>query len=763
MAILHKLVFLTACPGTHHKLAMDALRHLRCPEADRWHDLFLNYYEPYLEGAKAPDKEFKDFQNHVLHVRENYWGGAIRTAQLWYERLVKALRREYWSDAVYTAGVLSHYFTDPMMPFHTGQTEEEGRVHRAAEWSITKCYEEFQKILEQDFGGYPTVLTPEGPDWLSKLIKEGAELANSHYQPLLDHYNLAAGVQHPPSGLDQEAKDRVAQMIGFAAVGFARVLEKAFVEAGSAPPMCELVTETVLATLKAPGRWLLARMDDEDEREELEELLAEVEQTGKALETLRDDDRFVRKLHAHQVLKVSLKDLDAQPAKPTGLHYGTGKLDRRRAPDFFERWFGWDLNWLDWEDDDAPQFVPPIPVPRQGVGMSTPGVSRVVGPAAMHSAGTASGEVRSGTVRSGAGGAATSRRRRRGASRPSVPWRESAAGEFREKLSAEQSQESPSANGDATAWEASRRAPAKAIAVEGDDRGERISAAPPPKRSWLNWTRRKDAAQPASAETTDDVERKSAVASSEESHSEASNGAGDRDVARAESRGVRFKQAMRGVASKVWQGTTNAAGKMKKFVPKFKRGSKPAETAESLAEEAGDSAAERQGLASRSMEEPMQGGKGRSSSRSKELKFYLQLDSAVEDAPSIGPKMARRLEGQGVRSIADLLETDADELAERLGQKQIDGDVVRQWQQQSDLMCRIPEVRGHDVQILVACGITDPAELAAMDPASLYELVEPFLGTREAESILRGSPAPDLNEIADWIDWAQHARPRRAA
>lgn len=760
MAILYKLVFLTACPGTHHKLAMDALRHLRCPDADRWRDIFLNYYEPYLEGAKAPDNEFKDFQNHVLHVRENYWGGAIRTAQLWYERLVKALRREYWSDAVYTAGVLSHYFTDPMMPFHTGQTEEEGKVHRAAEWSISKCYLEFQNILEQDLGGYPNVLVPSGDDWLSRLMKEGAELANTHYEPLLDHYDLVVGVQDPPAGLDQECKDRVAQMIGFAAVGFARVLEKAFVEAGSAPPMCELVTETVLATLKVPGRWLLARMDDEDEREELEELLAEVEQTGKVVENLRDDDKFVRKLHAHQVLKVPLKELDEQPAKPTGMHYGTGKADRNRAPGFLERWFGWDLSLFDWEDDDTPQFVAPIPIRKQGVGLGMSGVGRA---ASLASTGATGARGATPTVRGESGraeGGRTARRRRRFPARSSDGWREPSG-----KLDTNEAGPLDSPTGDRL--NALDQTSDAGSSDAREERRDRESLTPPAKRSWFAWGKRKAASKDEDQETESTVDSSNAERVADDGDQEpVARNKRDRDPSDTENRSdangptrsARLKQAVQGVAKKVWSGTTNAAGKMKRFVPKFK----PKSANDSSANEGRGEPGERQGLLGD--EQDAEAANSReTSSRTKGLKFHLQTDSVVEDAPSIGPKMARRLESFGVRTIADLLEADADEIARRLAQKQVDGDVVRQWQQQSELMCRIPEVRGHDVQILVACGVTDPAELAAMDPATLFELIEPFLGTREAESILRGSPAPDLNEVADWIDWAQHARPQRAA
>src|SRR5262249_41043919 len=137
VSMLWKVIVASACRSTHHYLAMDALRCLRGPNTDLWQNFFLKNYESYLSGAKAPDDQFKDFKNHVLHVSDNFWGGALSATQLWYDRTVLAMRKGYWSDVAYSAGVLSHYFTDPHMPFHTGQTEEEGKVHRAAEWSIT--------------------------------------------------------------------------------------------------------------------------------------------------------------------------------------------------------------------------------------------------------------------------------------------------------------------------------------------------------------------------------------------------------------------------------------------------------------------------------------------------------------------------------------------------------------------------------------------------------------------------------------------------
>ncbi len=98
------------------------------------------------------------------------------------------------------------------------------------------------------------------------------------------------------------------------------------------------------------------------------------------------------------------------------------------------------------------------------------------------------------------------------------------------------------------------------------------------------------------------------------------------------------------------------------------------------------------------------------------LKFYLELSSPVVDAPSIGGSMAKSLEDVGVVTVNDLLAADAEDLATDLGQPRVTGSVIRAWQDQSRLVCRIPNLRGHDAQILVACGITTPEALNRMEP-----------------------------------------------
>ncbi len=147
----------------------------------------------------------------------------------------------------------------------------------------------------------------------------------------------------------------------------------------------------------------------------------------------------------------------------------------------------------------------------------------------------------------------------------------------------------------------------------------------------------------------------------------------------------------------------------------------------------------------------------------KELRFYLSRASDVEAAPSIGPKTAETLYTLGVRTVDDLLTISADTLAEQMNHRRITADVIQQWQAQARLMCQVPELRGHDVQILVACGIETPEDLAHRKPTELLAIVGPFSDTREGERIIRNGRKPDLAEVTDWIQWAGQARAFRAA
>jgi predicted flap endonuclease-1-like 5' DNA nuclease len=335
MSLLYEVVFASRCRSNHHRLAVDALRHLQSGEAERWRDLLLHYHDEYLKGAKAPDDVFKDFKNHVLHVRDGDWGGAVEACQEWYRRTVRALRDHDWKQAAWSAGVLSHYYVDPIQPFHTHQTEEEGVIHRAVEWSFSKSYKTFQTLLEHELGGYPSMAAPTGDKWLAEMVRAGAKASNPYYELIIDHYDLDKGVKDPLAGLDDELRRTIAQLIGHAAVGFARILDRAFEQAGVKPPKVGGNLQAFFLALEIPIQAVLKAIDDSGARREVQAQYEEFRRTGKVRATLGEDDKVVRALYAAEVLKAPLSSLDAKWPREIGAKAG-GAIDlaapRPRAP-----------------------------------------------------------------------------------------------------------------------------------------------------------------------------------------------------------------------------------------------------------------------------------------------------------------------------------------------------------------------------------------------------------------------------------------------
>jgi hypothetical protein len=607
VSLLFQVVFASACRGTHHRLALDALRHLRGPDSERWTDLFLHYHARYLAGSKAPDNQFKDFQNHVLHVGENYWGGAPAAARRWYGTLVDALRREVWPDAVYAAGVLSHYFSDPFMPLHTGQTEGEAAVHRALEWSISKCYGELQQILDYDRGGYPRVEAPRRDDWLTCMIRQGAELAHEHYQAVIDHYDLAKGIKQPTAGMDQECKDRIAECLGAAVVGVARVLERAFEEAAVEPPNVEITLQGFLATLAVPIRYVVNQLHDMHERLVVEAIYDEVQRTGKVLQNLPEDDRVVRQMHADEVLKVPLRDLDARPADPAGTKHGTGALPR-----------------------EMPNRL-----------IATPVIDN-----------------RSGSAR------------------------------------------------------LLRYRPVRIV-----DAGARIQG---------------------SGFRVQGSGFRSARSQETGNRSQETGNRSQEPVARSQGPGIRSQESEARSQEAGVRSQETAASSQEPVVS---------------SQELGVSVPDRQQSEIRNPQSEIPFT----------LRFRLSPESPVVDAPSIGAKTAERLQRAGIRTVAELLAAEPDPLAARVSFKHVTPQNIRAWQAEARLACTIPEIHGHDAQILAASGLTEPSDLAALEPREVLEMIAPFVQSTEGQRILRSSAPPDLDEVTNWVAWARQARPLKAA
>ena len=178
MDLIFRVITAAHAKGTHHRLALDGIARLHGTDAERWQRLFLKHAEALVRGSKAPDDEFKDFKNHVLHPRDGFWGGAASAAQKWYAQLVIALGNGDWQTAATAAGILSHYVTDPVQPFHTAQSEAENAIHRAFEWSVSRSYDELKRIAAADAAR--TIDVPEGDDWLEQLLRHAASDPNVH-------------------------------------------------------------------------------------------------------------------------------------------------------------------------------------------------------------------------------------------------------------------------------------------------------------------------------------------------------------------------------------------------------------------------------------------------------------------------------------------------------------------------------------------------------------------------------------------------------
>jgi predicted flap endonuclease-1-like 5' DNA nuclease len=324
MSLFYSLVLGTVCRSNHHRIAVMALSHLKGADAAAWRDLFLHHHKDLLAGAKAPDEVFKDFKNHVLHVRDGFWGGAPEAATEWWKRTIRALKSKDWKLAAHSAGVLSHYVADPVQPFHTGQTEAENVIHRAVEQSFSRAFKELKLILDQDLGGPPEIVLADEGDWLGDAMRTAATKANAHYDTLLAHYDFARGAKDPPAGLDQELKDIAAGQLGYATALFAAVLDRAIAAAAVAPPAVNLTLDTLFAGVAVPIRTVLAAIENAEEKKLVAAMYEEFQRTGKVRATLPEDDREVRALFAAEVLKTPISTLDCAWPVETGLAHGQG-------------------------------------------------------------------------------------------------------------------------------------------------------------------------------------------------------------------------------------------------------------------------------------------------------------------------------------------------------------------------------------------------------------------------------------------------------
>lgn len=302
MNALHSILRAAHCRSTHHLFAIDALPMVQTASGVRLARLLLRHYSRYLAGATDPDTRYRDFQNHVIHATDGYWGGAPRVAHQWYDRLQQFLQAGRYADAAHAAGVLSHYFTDPMQPLHTQQCRRERVLHRPIEWSIQHAYDKILQCWHDDQLRIVFQLS-EGPAWLGEAMLHGARFANRRYDQLLDAYDLDGAVNDPAAAISESLTAVISELFGLAITGWARVLERAASDAesqrGNALPSVTLAWPTCSAAVWSPlsrsTRWWHYRQ----QQQQVHQLVEEYRSTGDVCQYLPAEVDVV-----HRVVKI---------------------------------------------------------------------------------------------------------------------------------------------------------------------------------------------------------------------------------------------------------------------------------------------------------------------------------------------------------------------------------------------------------------------------------------------------------------------------
>ncbi|NWG52799.1 MAG: DUF4332 domain-containing protein [Hydrogenophilaceae bacterium] len=152
--------------------------------------------------------------------------------------------------------------------------------------------------------------------------------------------------------------------------------------------------------------------------------------------------------------------------------------------------------------------------------------------------------------------------------------------------------------------------------------------------------------------------------------------------------------------------------------------------------------------------------KGKEAEPEKE-EYCLRGDSPVQDAPSIGPKTAKRFHAIGIRTISDLLALSPATAAVLLNTRFITSVDVSDWQAEAMLACTLPNLKSREAQALVACGLADIEAIAEANPKALAEGLRVWATSSEGQRAW-GKVEPGLDDAVALIERAKRALAMRA-
>lgn len=281
------------CHRAHHRLAIDALTEIQTAAGLRLARLVARNYPHYLRGSIAPDVEFRDFKNHVILVSQQNWGGATHLADFWYRKACEKLQQKRWTEAVHALGVLSHYFTDPMLPLQTTIGDDHSIYHLPLNWAV---YRNYQQAYDRFRSGAfrITFQLARHSEFLKDAQESAASLCAEHSEPLMRGLDLNQCVLQPTKALSADSIDRLAMILGLAVQGWARVLERLAEESAIEIPRVQLASTTFLTAIDVPLQLSIKRWKDRLEQSAVRSLVTEYRETGKVVEHVPEAVRSVQ-------------------------------------------------------------------------------------------------------------------------------------------------------------------------------------------------------------------------------------------------------------------------------------------------------------------------------------------------------------------------------------------------------------------------------------------------------------------------------------
>jgi hypothetical protein len=110
---------------THQKIAKEAFYAL----PKEYQKRLSPYLDEIIEGSTAPDRIYRDFDNHIYHVNGSKGKGPEKIREKYLEIVRLIQDKKPWRLIAFQLGVLSHYIADLNQPLHTATSKSENLFH----------------------------------------------------------------------------------------------------------------------------------------------------------------------------------------------------------------------------------------------------------------------------------------------------------------------------------------------------------------------------------------------------------------------------------------------------------------------------------------------------------------------------------------------------------------------------------------------------------------------------------------------------------